>query len=320
LITVFSTPKPFRGHSSIIQRNALQSWKLIHPDAEVILFGDDEGAAEVCAELGLRHEPIVERKENGTKGLRSILGRAQQIARHDVLCYVNCDIIFTDDFLRALDTVSRWQGRFLMVGRRWDMDVSQPLDFSQPGWQEAIVQCAQREGFQRLYYNIDYFAFRRGLYAQIPDLVIGRNWWDQWLVWQAGAAGVPVIDVSEVVYAVHQNHDYSYHPQGMAGVWTDAATQENFRLAGGWKHLHTIEDATFRLTSAGLQPNRGYWLAPAKRRVRRVTRAARTFVRTRLWHPFLDRTRPLRQALGLRQHVLNPLRRRNKPRRHWLDQ
>ncbi|MFI5096532.1 MAG: hypothetical protein ACHQT6_01030 [Candidatus Acidiferrales bacterium] len=320
MLTFFSTAKPFTGHSAVIQRNGLESWKRLHPDVEVILFGDDAGAAEVCRELGLRHEPAIERRENGTKGLRSIFGRAQKIARHDILCYVNCDIILTSDFLRAIEALSARSEPFLMVGRRWDVDVTLPLDFSQPVWQEAIVQRAQREGFQRLYYNIDYFAFRRRLYSQFPDLFIGRNWWDQWLVWQAGAAGVPVIDVSEVVCAVHQNHDYSYHPQGMTGVWTDDATQENFRRAGGWSHLHTIEDATYRLTSEGLQRNRGYWLAPAKRRVRRVRRAVRTFLRTRLWHPLLDRTRPLRLALGLRQNVLNPLRRRNGPRRHWLDQ
>ncbi len=320
MLTLFTTAKPFTGHSAVIQRNALESWKRLHPDVEVILLGDDEGAAEVCAELDLRHEPAVDRRQNGTKGLRFIFGRAQELARHDLLCYSNCDIILTQDFRQALERLTPWRHSFLMVGRRWDVDVTQPLDFSQPGWQEAMVQRVQREGFQRLHYNIDYFAFRRGLYPQIPDLVIGRNGWDQWLVWQAGAAGVPVVDVSEVVCAVHQNHDYSYHPQGMAGVWSDDATQENFRRAGGWSHLHTIEDATFRLTSAGLQPNRGYWMAPAKRRVRRVTRTVRTFVRTKLWHPLLDKTRPLRQALGLRQHVLNPLRRRNAPRRHWLDQ
>jgi len=320
MLTLFTTAKPFTGHSAVIQCNALESWKRLHPDVEVILFGDDAGAAEVCRELGLRYEPAIERRKNGTKGLRSIFERAQEIAHHDILCYVNCDIILTSDFLRAIAALAARNAPFLMVGRRWDVGVTQPLDFSQPGWQEAIVQCAHREGFQRLYYNIDYFAFRRGLYVQIPELVIGRNCWDQWLVWWAWAAGVPVVDVSEVVCAVHQNHDYSYHPQGMAGVWSDDATQENFRRAGGWSHLHTIEDATFRLTSAGLQPNRGYWMAPAKRRVRRVTRTVRTFVRTKLWHPLLDKTRPLRQALGLRQHVLNPLRRRNAPRRHWLDQ
>lgn len=320
ILTFFSTAKAFTGHSAVIQRNALQSWRLLHPDVEVILFGNEEGAAEVCRELGLRHEPAVDRKENGTKGLRSIFGRAQEIARHDILCYVNCDIVLTDDFLRALGIISRWQERFLMVGRRWDVDVTQPLDFSQPNWQENIVKRAHQEGFQRLYYNIDYFTFRRGLYAQIPDLVIGRNCWDQWLVWQAGAAGVPVVDVSDVVCAVHQNHDYSYHPQGMAGVWKDEATRENFRRAGGWGHLHTIEDARYRLGPAGLQPNRGHWLAPAKRRVRRVERALRGALRTRLWHPFLDSTRALRHALGLRQDKLTPWRREKAARRHWLDQ
>src|SRR5262249_19151083 len=58
--TFFATAKPFEGHSGIIQRNALKSWMLLHPNVEVILFGDDKGAAEIAAELGLRHVPFVE--------------------------------------------------------------------------------------------------------------------------------------------------------------------------------------------------------------------------------------------------------------------
>jgi hypothetical protein len=320
MLTIFTTAKPFKGHSAIIQRNALQSWKLLHPDAEIILFGDDEGAGEICAELGLRHEPDVVPNEDGTKSLRSIFGRAQEIACHDLLCYSNCDMILTSDFLRALESVSRWQQKFFMVGRRWDLDVTQPMDFSQATWQRELVERARREGFQRLFYNIDYFSFRRGLYKQIPDLVIGRHWWDQWLVWSAAHLGASVVDVSDVVGAVHQNHDYSYHPQGITGVWNDDRTQANFQQAGGWECLHTIEDAKYRLTSQGIRPNRGYWLAPAKRRLRRVNRTVRAFMRTRLWHPLLDKTRSLRHALGLRQDALKPLRRQRTPRRHWLDQ
>ena len=45
MFTFFTTAKPFRGHNGIIQRNALKSWMLLHPDAEVILFGDEEGVA-----------------------------------------------------------------------------------------------------------------------------------------------------------------------------------------------------------------------------------------------------------------------------------
>ena len=207
-----------------------------------------------------------------------------------------------------------------MVGRRWDLDVTKPLDFSETDWQETLVTRAGREGFQRLHYNIDYFLFPRGLYAEFPDLVIGRNNWDHWLVWKAGALNVPVVDVSETVCAVHQNHDYSYHRQGMAGVWNDEATKANFRAAGGRRHLHTIEDATYFLGPAGIRPNHWYWLAPAKRRVRAARHAVRTLVRTRLWHPLLDATRSLRHAVGLRKESLDPLRSRKGPRRHWLDQ
>src|SRR5262249_47802992 len=99
MLTIFSTPKPFRGHIGVIQRNALQSWRLLHPDVEVILFGDDEGAAEVCQEFGFRHEPEVERSALGTKRLDSIFWRAQEMACHETVCYSNCDIILTQDFL-----------------------------------------------------------------------------------------------------------------------------------------------------------------------------------------------------------------------------
>jgi len=320
MLTLFSTAKPFTGHSAVIQRNALESWKRLHPDVEVILFGDDAGAAEVCRELGLRYEPAIERRENGTKGLRSIFGRAQEIARHDILCYVNCDIVLTNDFLRALHTVSRWQERFLMVGRRWDLDVTQSLDFSDPNWAQALVRRARNEGFQRLYYNIDYFAFPRNFYRDIPDLVIGRNWWDGWLVWCAAAQGAPVVDVSEVVCAVHQNHDYSYHPHGIQGVWYGEGSFRNLKNAGGKRHLHTMEDATYRLTARGFEFNRFYWLAPVKRMVREEVGTVRRFFRLRFWHPFLDFTRPARSALGLRRGLL-PLfiSKREQERRHPFD-
>jgi hypothetical protein len=318
VLTIFSTPKPFRGHIGIIQRNAIESWRRIHPDVEIILFGDEEGAAEICAELGLVYVPEVLRTESGTKRLDFIFGRAQQIARHDRLCYVNCDIILTRDLRQALDRVFTWRPRSLMIGRRWDTDITEPLNFSASDWEARAVALARDTGIQRFYHNIDYFAFPRGLYTEIPPLVIGRIWWDHWLVWKAGASGAAVVDVSDVVCAVHQNHDYGYHPQGMAGVWSDQEAQRNKLLVGGSAHARTIEDATYRLTPAGINPNRFFWLAPAKRRLRGVRQSVRSFVRTRLWHPLLDASRPLRHAIGLKQAALPALPQHGK-RRHWLD-
>jgi len=319
MISIFATPKPFSGHIDVIQRNALKSWKNLFPNVEIILICDDEGTDQVCSELGLRHVSHVDRKEDGTKSVRSLFYQAQEIARYELLCFCNCDIILTNDFAQALKSVYGWQQRFLMIGRRWDLDVAEPLDFALPSWQVQITERASLEGYQRLYYNIDYFAFNKNLFRGIPDLVVGRNWWDQWLVWRAGDCGVPVVDVSDMVCAIHQNHDYSYHPQGMDGVWYDDRTRSNFRSAGGWGHLHTIEDASHRLTSEGIQPNRYHRLAPARRRVRRVNKAVRTLLRTKVWHPLLNMTRSVRWALGVRREMFKSAPRKNAPRRHWLD-
>jgi hypothetical protein len=318
VLTFFTTAKPFRGHEEIIQRNALKSWTLLHPDVEIIVFGNDAGSAEVCGEMGLRHEPQTMRNASGTKLLNYILRRAQEIARYDILCYINCDILLTHEFVKALGRVRAWRELFLMVGRRWDTDISEAIDFSRAGWESEIVARARAEGYQRFYHNIDYFLFARGLYAEIPPLVIGRVGWDHWLVGKAYAAGVPVVDVSEVVCAVHQNHGYEYHPQGMTGVWNDAEAQANWELAWRGQRPRTIEDAQWRLTEAGMQANALHWLAPAKRRIREIGKGVGGVVRTGVWHPLLNATRPVRRALGLTQEVI-PGALRSKKKRHWMD-
>src|SRR5712691_9855664 len=134
MLTLFTTAKPFRGHIGVIQRNAIQSWTCLGPEIEIILFGNDEGAAEAAQQFGLRHEAHVERNELGTKRLDYMFARAQAIARHDLLCYINCDIILMRDFRRAVERVRAMHREFLMVGRRWDADVAVPLAFERADW------------------------------------------------------------------------------------------------------------------------------------------------------------------------------------------
>src|SRR5262249_12580571 len=154
-----------------------------------------------------------------------------QIARHETVCYVNCDIILTQEFLSAQQRAAAWQSSYLMVGRRCDTDITDAIDFSDEKWQQQVTEIERREGCLRFYHNIDYFQFPRGLYKEIPLLVIGRIWWDHWLVGKAKALGAAVIDVSTVFWAVHQNHDYGYHAKGIEGVWNDEDARRNYELA-----------------------------------------------------------------------------------------
>jgi hypothetical protein len=305
MLTFFTTSKPFRGHSAVIQRNALKSWKLLNPEVEVILFGADEGAAEVCAELGLRYEPNVTRDEFGSKRIDYFFDRAQEIAQYPVLCYANCDIILQQDFVDSLMRVQE-EKRFLMIGRRWDTDIDAPLDFAAPQWAEEIARRARAANRQRSGEWIDYFSFSKGLYLhKIPPFAIGRVHWDNWLVWFAAEAGAVVVDASDTILAIHQNHDYSYHPQGKDGLWKDPGSARNLKLAGGFEHLRTIADARYRLTHAGIGPNRlrrfNNYFASIRRQAVQRSSLVLSLWQTFAWHPFLNKTRSFRNALGLRR-------------------
>jgi hypothetical protein len=309
MLTLFTTAKPFRGHNGVIQRNALKSWTLLDRDVEIILFGEDEGAAEVARELGIHHEPNVERNEFGTVRIDSIFAKAEAVARHDLLCYLNCDIILLQDFSRAIPRVKSAYAGFLAIGRRWDVDISEKIDFRDTDWQQKVKEMAVLKNYQQTDWFIDYFIFTRGFFgSEIPPLAVGRIYWDNWMVWKALQTGRPVLDISPAVVAIHQNHDYTHHPLGKRGVYAGEEAELNLRLAGGLNNLRCIGDATHVVGAKGIGRNtRRHWT--------NFVRAApwlSSFLQFKLWNPvyffFLGITRPLRSALGLRSDPMRRLR------------
>jgi glycosyltransferase involved in cell wall biosynthesis len=255
VLTLFSIPKPFRGHIGVIQTNALQSWIKLEPRCDIILFGDDEGTAETAARFGVKHVSDVARNEYGTPLLNDVFSRAQAMASHDIACYINSDIVLLDDFLKSVAMAAKLNRSFLMVGQRQDADLDHALDFTQPDWQERLRQQAGRHGRPRPPDWIDYFVFSKGLYKQMPPFAIGRTSFDNWLIWEARALGAAVIDASATVLAVHQNHDYTHHPQGQTGVFSGVEAKINRSLMDGRRCYFTIADATHRLTPSGITRN-----------------------------------------------------------------
>src|SRR5215472_14298206 len=123
MLTIFALPKAFRGHTGVIQRNAIISWTRLQPRPEIILFGLDEGTAEIAKELGLRHVPTIECNQYGTPLLSDLFKKARALATNGVLCYVNSDILLLDEFMTSVGEVAKWRSRFLMVGRRTNLDL-----------------------------------------------------------------------------------------------------------------------------------------------------------------------------------------------------
>jgi hypothetical protein len=75
MLTIFTAPKPFRGPSAFIQRNALKSWTLLQPMVEVMLLGSDRGSAEVYAGFGSQYESHLGRHKSGMEYINYIFAR-----------------------------------------------------------------------------------------------------------------------------------------------------------------------------------------------------------------------------------------------------
>jgi hypothetical protein len=218
------------------------------------LIGDDDGTAETAAELGVRHIPDVARSGEGTPLVNDIFAKGRSRSEGDLSVYVNSDIILTGDIVRAISSVSRPRRAFLMVGRRWDLDVQETLSFG-PSWEHDLRTRVANHGSLHEAWGIDYFAFSSGLWDDIPPFAIGRTAWDNWLIYDARATGAIVVDATADVLAVHQSHDYGHHPSGEEGIWKGAEAQRNRELAGGAGHAYTLDDATHVLRKGRLSRN-----------------------------------------------------------------
>lgn len=231
LLTVFSAPKPFTDpHIALIQRNAIGSWTRL-PDAEVILVGEESGLAETVREYGVKHVPQVARNPEGTPLVSSIFSLARQASVSPLLVYVNADILLMPDLIEAARQVMASVQKFLIVGQRWDLDVTSPLDFS-GDWAARLQRDAHTRGELHRPMGSDYFIFPRDCFADMPDFAIGRAGWDNWMIYKARLEGWATVDATSSIMIVHQSHDYSHLPGGQPH-YKLPETYENIRLAGG---------------------------------------------------------------------------------------
>jgi hypothetical protein len=291
MLTIFTHTKAFKGHVGVIQRNAISQWTRLRPRPEILLFGNKEGAAEIARELGLRHIPEVNRNEYGTALLSDLFEKAHALASNNILCYVNADMMLLGGFMWAVQRVASWRDRFLMVGRRTNVDLDEPAIYNSADQEGRLRDLVSRRGRMGRPNAIDYFVFPRGIFQNFPPFAIGRPWWDNWFLWTARNSKAALVDASEVVLAVHQNHDYSHLPKGAQDVIQCEDSEQNKLLAG--RGFCTIADATYKLTPHGIKYSLWHLLAPTSRATTRAVLPC--------WWEFLRITGPIRHPLGLRQ-------------------
>ena len=259
-LTLFAVPKPFEGHIGCIQRNAVRSWRRLGAQVQILLFGDEPGTREMAQEVGGLHFPHIRCNQHGTPLLDGIFADAHRHGTASCLAYVNADIILLDDLWTTLEIVRQSAPQqFLICGKRIDLDVTEAIPMEGAGWQQRLRQEAAQRGELAYRGCKDYFLFSRSVYETIPAFAVGRGNWDNWMLHDAKLRKIPVIDATECLTAVHQNHIYTHSKGSRAVAYvTGAEAMENERLGGG---RHIVSGSTPTHTIRGTQIRRLSWLA-----------------------------------------------------------
>ena len=246
-LTIFSAPKPFIDpHIATIQVNAIQSWKQIGAQISIILIGNEEGVASVAKELGVEYEPNVERNSQGTPLISSIFDIGRNYNDSPLLAYINADILIFSDFLETSKMVLDKLEKFLLVGQRWDMEITNRIEF-ETGWETKLKEKCRSVGKLHPRGGSDYFVYPRSCFTELPNFAVGRAGWDNWMFYQARKNKWACIDTTNTIQIIHQNHDYSHLPGGQSH-YRLPETNENVRLAGGRRTIFTLQDVNHEIS------------------------------------------------------------------------
>lgn len=295
-ISLFTTCKPFEGTAAIHQRRALESWARLDSGCEVLVVGAEPGVREVCAELGLHHEPAVERSTRGTPRLDDLFRVAEAKARGEILCYANADILLASNVAAALRRVHAAFPRSLAIARRWNVDPSAVRALSPHSSDASLHEIARSGQLEPIHGGVDLFAFPRGFWRDgLPPYLIGRSRWDSALILEARRRRAPVIDITPCATTVHPIHDYAAPDGKKSGLSADEIAH-NQRLLGGIECAYSALNATHVLHTDGLRRNRPAGLAAT----------ARWLATLPALHPGLRPVVPLVRWLAPRMRGLQP--------------
>lgn len=272
MITFFTHARPFEGLAGIIQRNAITSWTKLKPKCEIVLLGSVEGADKISEELGLKHIPDVSYGNYGKKPfLPELFEKAERDASHNFMCFINADIILTDDFMKAFSYLMPLKKKWVMVGRRRNIVLEKELDFKDSRAIEEIKEIAIKENRIAGPWWIDYFLYTKGIFTNIPPFILGAWRWDNWLINKALSKRVMVIDASDVVTAIHQDHDPPGYEKTKYAL--DRREEEYLKNEELYKEyaifnyssLGAISAATYFLTTSGIKKKKISFKGSVKR-------------------------------------------------------
>ena len=241
MISIFTYPRPFIGEFDKIQRNALLSWLKLK-NVKIFIFNDENNTSKkVCEEYNLNFISEIKKNKNGTPLVDHCLESIKNKCPDSVIAHVSTDIILCKDFTETIERVDKLfeNKNYYLIGRRIDIDAIP--SFSKTSFTDIDINKLKNDGSIHPPSATDYLVFSKNFRIKMPPFIIGRPGWDNWLIGYCKKNKIPIIDTTDSITALHQNHSY---PSKKLSYFEEECDY-NFNLSGGDNNLMTLRESDY---------------------------------------------------------------------------
>ncbi|MBP80170.1 MAG: hypothetical protein CL926_12980 [Deltaproteobacteria bacterium] len=208
-IVFLTIPRSFDGEFYIRQMNCLNSIKTQHPASKIIFYSKDKGLCELSEGLGI-DVPNTVITNNGVPLIYTAFLHAIEKHPTAVITFVNSDIILTHNIDGiAKSATQRFGENWLVSSERRNVDVPDMENF----WDKSVYNRLLQKSENHRKSGMDIFMFTSQLkptLEKLPRLQVGRPGWDSALIAKSRKQNLNVIDASQSLTILHQNHRSNY--------------------------------------------------------------------------------------------------------------
>lgn len=205
LVTLFTT-WPTNKEKFACHNNTISNWLSLKPFVQPILFTNESDLKQRVLKKGWTVLPI-SKSGSGIPILKYMYLDAMKTFKTKFYAYCNGDILFTDSLVLTLlsilnSTTVPKDKPMMIIGRRTNV---KDVTVEESSTWKNLHKIGKSRGKIFTTFAEDYF-ITLPIYPwkDIPEVVIGRRAYDNWLVLNARKQGHTTVDGSNTILAVHQ--------------------------------------------------------------------------------------------------------------------
>ncbi|KAH3721563.1 hypothetical protein DPMN_064811 [Dreissena polymorpha] len=206
LLTLFSSWNA-NPEKNLVHNLTLINWRSLHPYVIPVVFSNESSVINECNQASVITLPLPAVAADGIPVLKHMYRDVMNLFNTSFYAFSNGDILFTKELIHTLaqmikSTTEDMRKPILIVGRRTNVEnvtIDEGID-----WQN-IKRISKSRG--KLFTGLaeDFFITTPTYpWNEVPEVVIGRRAYDNWLVYNSRKMKNNVIDASNTILAVHQ--------------------------------------------------------------------------------------------------------------------